>query len=87
VESYSYTSDGGAGGVDLLDWYERYTGSFWLYLAYDKHSNFKATDEYNNLQKYNDVVEVFFSDFSHSIQKRGSNNFDYWDVNISMEEV
>ena len=33
-----YTTDGGAGGVEILDWYENHTGSFWIYLAYDKYN-------------------------------------------------
>ena len=86
--AYGYTSDGGAGGADILDWYERYTDSFWVYLAYDKYTNFKdEADPYANLPKYNEIVEVFFSDFSYSIQKRGGTNHDYWDVSFSLEEV
>jgi hypothetical protein len=86
--SVSHTSDGGAGGVELLDWYENYTGSFWVYLAYDKYDNFgKTTADYGNLLKYNEVVEVFFSDFSYTIEKRGATNFDFWNVSLSLEEV
>lgn len=83
-----YTSDGGAGGAELLDWYERYTGSFWLFLAYDKYPNFgKGENAYTNLQKYNQVVEVFFSDFSYSVVKRGGSNYDFWNISFSLEEV
>jgi hypothetical protein len=86
--SVSHTSDGGAGGVELLDWYENYNGSFWVYLAYDKYDNFgKTTADYGNLLKYNEVVEVFFSDFSYTIEKRGASNFDFWNVSLSLEEV
>ena len=28
-----FTTDGGAGGVELLDWYDNHKGSFWVYLA------------------------------------------------------
>jgi hypothetical protein len=84
----SHTSDGGSGGVELLDWYENYTGSFWVYLAYDRYDNFgKATADYGNLLKYNEVVEVFFSDFSYTIEKRGATNFDFWNISLSLEEV
>ena len=86
-----FTVDGGAGGVDMLDWYERYTGSFWLYLSYDKHTNFKdlsdADAEYNNLNKYSQVIEVFFNSFSYNVVKRGSTNFDFWNVSVELEEV
>lgn len=81
-----YTSDGGAGGVEILDWYENHTGSFWVYLSYDKYSNF-ATDKYNNLNKYSQVVEVFFGDFDYNVVKRGGSNYDFWNVSLSLEEV
>jgi hypothetical protein len=84
---YSYTSDGGAGGVDILDWYETYTGSFWVYLAYDKYTNFTDADKMDRMNQYNEVVEVFFSDFSYSVTKRGTSLHDYWSVDISLEEV
>lgn len=83
-----YTSDGGAGGVELLDWYENNQGSFWVYLSYDKYSNFGKTDSaFNNLTKYSQVIEVYFSDFSYSVVKRGGTNYDFWNVSVSLEEV
>ena len=83
----SYTTDGGAGGEDMLDWYESHKGSFWVFLAYDRKSIFKGTvNPYSNLGEYNQVIEMFISDFSYSVEKRG-NNFDYWNVSISLEEV
>ena len=86
--NFLYTTDGGAGGVELLDWYEKYTGSFFVFLAYDKYSNFGKNQEgYRNLIKYNQVVEVFFSDFNYSIIKRGNNTHDFWNISLSLEEV
>lgn len=83
-----HTTDGGAGGVELLDWYEKHKGSFWVYLAYDKYSNFGKDDNaYGHLSQYNQIVEMFFSDFSYSIEKRGSTNFDLWNISVSLEEV
>jgi hypothetical protein len=82
-----YTTDGGAGGVEMLDWYENNTGSFFVYLAYDKYNNFGSYASYNNLPKYNDVVEMFFSDFSYSVSKRGGSTYDFWDITIKLEEV
>jgi len=86
-----YTADGGAGGVEMLDWYQRYSGSFWMYLSYDKHVNFRNLEnpdaEYDNLNKYNQVVEVFFNKFSYQIIKRSGSNFDFWDINVELEEV
>jgi hypothetical protein len=81
-----FTSDGGAGGVELLNWYENHQGSFWVYLAYDKYNNF-STDTYNRFAQYNEVVEVFFEDFSHTVKKRGASTHDLWDVSFSLEEV
>ena len=86
VNSQEFTADGGAGGMEILDWYDRYTGSFWLYLSYDKYKNF-SDDQYNNLNKYSQVIEVFFSDFSYNVVKRGGSNFFFWNISLGLEEV
>lgn len=89
-----YTVDGGAGGVELLDWYENNSGPFYVYLAYDKYNNdsFKVagnvTDEsFNYLSIYNDVRLMYFSSFDYSIEKRGGTNFDFWNISVSLEEA
>jgi hypothetical protein len=89
-----FTTDGGAGGVELLDWYNNHSGSFWVYLAYDKYTNFKDVYEtntederFNNTNKYNEVIEMFFSDFNYSVQKRSGLNFDFWNVSLTLEEA
>jgi hypothetical protein len=85
-----YTTDGGAGGAELLEWYENNPGSFWVYLSYDKYTNFaEKGDEtpYDNLAKYSQIVEVFFSDFSYSVEKRGGTNYDFWNISVTLEEV
>jgi hypothetical protein len=89
---YENTADGGAGGVEILDWYENHSGPFYVYLAYDKYNNFTTGDQidensFNHLSIYNDVRHMYFSSFDYSIQKRGSTNFDYWTINFSLEEV
>ncbi len=84
--SQMYTADGGAGGIELLDWYENHKGSFWLFLSYDRYDNFVGDEQYNQLHKYSDVIEVFFSDFSYSVEKRGYGH-DFWSVSLSLEEV
>lgn len=81
-----FTTDGGAGGVELLNWYEEHPGSFWVFLSYDKYTAFDNSP-FNNLNKYSQVVEVFFSDFTYSVVKRGSNNHDFWNVSLALEEV
>jgi len=89
-----FTTDGGAGGVELLDWYKNHTGSFWVYLAYDKYTNFKDVYEtstqderFANTDRYNEVIEMFFTDFSYSVQKRSGLNFDFWNVSLTLEEA
>jgi hypothetical protein len=89
-----YTVDGGAGGVEILDWYEGHTGPFYVFLAYDKYNNdsFKVagnvTDEsFNYLSIYNDIRLMYFSSFDYSIEKRGGTNFDFWNINVSLEEA
>ena len=81
-----YTADGGAGGAELLEWYSSNPGSFYMFLSYDKPQNF-STAIYENLNKYSDVLEVFVSDFSYNVIKRGGTNHDLWDISISLEEV
>jgi hypothetical protein len=81
-----YTADGGAGGAELLDWYSSNPGSFYMFLSYDKPQNF-ISGIYEKLDKYSDVLEVFISDFSYNVIKRGGTNHDLWDISISLEEV
>jgi hypothetical protein len=83
-----YTSDGGAGGVEILDWYQNHKGPFWMYLAYDKYSNFGDDNAaFGHLAQYNQIVQVYFADFNYSIVKRGGNNFDLWNISVTLEEV
>jgi hypothetical protein len=81
-----YTTDGGAGGNDLLTWYENHPGSFYVLLAYDKYDSLPA-NKYSKLNRYNQAVEVYFSDFSYSIEKRGQQSHDFWNISFSLEEV
>jgi hypothetical protein len=81
-----YTADGGAGGAELLEWYSNNPGSFYMFLSYDKPQSF-TVGIYNSLDKYSDVLEVFISDFSYNVVKRGGTNHDLWDISISLEEV
>ena len=75
-----FTVDGGAGGVDILNWYDNHTGSFFVFLAYD-------TNSYGNLADYTEVVEMYIADFSYSVQKRGATNYDMWNISVTLEEV
>jgi hypothetical protein len=83
-----FTADGGAGGVELLDWYQNHQGPFWMYLAYDKYSNFGDDNSaFGHLAQYNQIIQVYFADFSYSVVKRGGNNFDLWNISVTLEEV
>ena len=83
-----FTADGGAGGVELLDWYNAHPGPFWMYMAYDKYSNFGSDNTaFAHLDQYNEIIQVYFADFSYSVVKRGGNNFDLWNISVSLEEV
>jgi hypothetical protein len=83
----SYTTDGGAGGADMLEWYDAHKGSFWVFLAYDRKGIFKGKeDPYDHLSQYNQLIEMFISSFTYSVEKRGA-NFDYWNVSVTLEEV
>jgi hypothetical protein len=89
-----HTVDGGAGGVELLDWYENHPGPFYVYLGYDKYNNdsFKVAgkiedESFNYLGIYNDVRLMYFSSFEYTIEKRGGTNFDFWNISVSLEEV
>lgn len=90
-----YTSDGGAGGAEILDWYKSNQGPFWVYLAYDNYKNLSddfvggqlVKTKYQKLANYAEVVEVFFGSFSYTIETRGGTNHDFWNINLSLEEV
>jgi hypothetical protein len=83
-----YTADGGAGGGEMLDWYENHTGPFWVLLSYDKYANFGSDNvARQKLGKYSQAIQMYISNFNYSIVKRGGNNFDMWDVSVTLEEV
>ena len=95
ASAYSmYTPDGGAGGVDILSWYENHPGPFWVFLAYDKF-RIDGVENYNRLSGYNQVLKMYFSGFDYNIEKRGgawssggtATGFDFWNISLSLEEV
>lgn len=81
-----YTADGGAGGVELLEWYENHVGPFYVYLSYDKYTNFNSS-KYQHLNQYSQVLHMYFSSFDYTVVKRGATNFDLWNITMSLEEV
>ena len=85
---FQFTVDGGAGGNELLSWYEKHKGSFWVYLSYDKYPDFGNTNSsYKHLNQYNQVIEMFISNFTYTVEKRGGTNHDMWNVSLSLEEA
>jgi hypothetical protein len=82
-----YTVDGGAGGAELLDWYQNHNGTFYVFVAYDKLNVNAGDTEYAKLGQYAEVLEMYITDFSWDVQKRGGTNYDMWDVSISLEEA
>ena len=82
------TVDGGAGGNELLQWYRGHQGSFWVFLAYDRYP---LAGGFNKLRQYNEVIEMFFGDFSYSVKKRSSRadgtGLDLWDIEVKLEEA
>jgi hypothetical protein len=77
----------------MLEWYDSHKGSFWVYLSYDKYTNFEDNpntpedERFKNINKYSEIVEVFFGDFNYSVTKRSGLNFDFWDVSLTLEEA
>lgn len=84
--SSEYTTDGGAGGVEIIDWYENHTGPFYIYLAYDKYNNF-SSNKYSQLGYYNEIVQVYISSFSYNVVRRGTDNYDFFNISVTLEEV
>ena len=83
-----YTADGGAGGVQLLEWYQNHSGPFYVYVSYDKYINFGTDNSaHDHLTEYSQVVQMYISNFDYSVVKRGQSNFDMWNINVTLEEV
>ena len=83
-----YTVDGGAGGAELLDWYEKHYGTFYVFLSYDKFPEFgRDITAYTHLAQYQEVLEMYLTDFTWSVQKRGGSNFDMWNISLTLEEA
>jgi hypothetical protein len=88
-----FTVDGGAGGLELLDWHNRHQGSFWAFFSYDAtRADIGNTAIY---QGYSMIREVIITDFEYEIVGRspgalaGNNRYfvDMWNLSMTLEEV
>lgn len=87
-EVTKYTVDGGAGGNELLNWHLIHPQSFYLFISYDSYIDFLQEDNtYGRLREYQEVKEVYLSDFDYVVNKRSPNTYDLWNVSITLEEV
>lgn len=77
--SDSITSDSFGAGLDIKNWYDSYTGDFWVMFVYDTND---SDDVDTSVELYN----VFISSFDYDVVKRGQYN-DLWDVSLSLVEV
>lgn len=85
---FVFTADGGAGGNDILNWYNLHSGPFWVFLAYDKISGVNPeSTKYQNLDQYTQVVHMYISNFNYSVQKRSGTLYDMWNISVDLEEV
>ena len=82
-----YTVDGGAGGAELLSWYEDHPGPFWVFLSYDESGT-------GTLNRYTQVLQMYFAGFDYEVEKRGqawssgtASGFDFWNISMSLEQV
>ena len=81
-----YTVDGGAGAVEMLDWYENHKGPFYVFLAYDKYNNL-AQNNRDGQDGYNEVLEMYITKFDYNVVQRSASGYDYWNVSVTLEEV
>lgn len=80
LDPTEYTADGGAGGATLLEWYEDHPGPFYVFLSYDKFGE-------GNMNRYTQVLRMYFGGFDFEIEKRGKDLHDMWNITMSLEEV
>lgn len=92
-----YTVDGGAGGAEMLKWYQDHKGPFWVFLSYDKYINFGIDDDAHlHLAQYSQIVQMYITSFDYNVVKRGGpgispgsnfGGYDMWNVSVTLEEV
>lgn len=92
-QNRQYTVDGGAGATEIVKWYEDHLGPFWVFLSYDKYTNFGTNDAaHGHLAEYSESLLMKISDINYSVIRRSGSNstfggHDLWNVSVSLEEV
>lgn len=89
-----FTADGGAGGMEMLDWYNSRVGSMWVFTSFDGIAN-RGVPDHVSSQGYGRIYEMFISNFDYEVNKRsrgwnsGGNVYthDLWNVSMTLEEV
>jgi WD40 repeat protein len=89
-----FTVDGGAGGVDMLKWYNGHKGSMWAFFSFDNISS-SAVHGDVAFRGYGRVYEMMITDFEYEVSKRGglfkngldTYAIDLWNVSMTLEEV
>lgn len=74
------TVDAGAGGNEMLEWYRRHQGSFYVLISYDRFdvsteqlpidASLSDWEDVFVVNNYQEQFEMFFSNFNYSIEKR-----------------
>lgn len=83
-----YTADGGAGGAEILAWHQNHRGPFWVYLSFDNFATYGYDNaSYGNLADYTQFSLMYITSFNYSVEKRGANNYDMWNISMTLEEV
>lgn len=89
-----FTVDGGAGGVELLKWWQGHHGSFWAFFSFDGVPVTLPDNVVFN--GYARVYEMTIVDFDYEVSKRsrgvaasggGFYYLDFWNVSLKLEEV
>jgi len=92
-QNRKYTVDGGAGASEIVKWYEDHVGPFWVFLSYDKYTNFGSDDAaHGHLAEYSEAILMKISNIDYNIVKRSGSNstfsgHDLWNISVSLEEV
>jgi hypothetical protein len=91
-----FTVDGGAGGVEMLNWYNSHKGSMWVFLSFDNAPSQQARTD-TIFSGYGRVHEVMITSFEYDVIQRsggfpingGSEKLflDLWNVSMTLEEV